>query len=230
MATARRCCSATTESLDALIALLGAILKGPETATCPTRSGCLTLPITQAVQDIPGAEIEDNVYSISVHYRNCPRSEVPHVSEIVQRIKVRQTPSDTYVCACVHAGVQNVGTCWCTHHRGLWMLDSSSLHAQRTFACCHCDKQILHRSYAKYNVASGSTCDAACQTLHAAVICLMAWVSSHAKRFASHLPHLFGFCPFGALLLPQGSQTGLRLRNGKEVYELQPDINWNKGR
>mmetsp|Transcript_19399 Transcript_19399/g.28725 ORF Transcript_19399/g.28725 Transcript_19399/m.28725 type:complete len:414 (+) Transcript_19399:184-1425(+) len=42
---------------------------------------------SKAVSVIPGAEVEDNIYSISVHYRNCPRECLPQVEEIVFALK-----------------------------------------------------------------------------------------------------------------------------------------------
>eukprot|EP00611_Tribonema_gayanum_P010071 TRINITY_DN1999_c0_g1_i1.p1 TRINITY_DN1999_c0_g1~~TRINITY_DN1999_c0_g1_i1.p1 ORF type:complete len:497 (+),score=121.49 TRINITY_DN1999_c0_g1_i1:97-1587(+) len=43
--------------------------------------------LEEAVRDITGAEVEDNMYSISVHYRNCDRSDVPRIEEIVQQVQ-----------------------------------------------------------------------------------------------------------------------------------------------
>ncbi|KAG5189920.1 trehalose-phosphatase-domain-containing protein [Tribonema minus] len=43
--------------------------------------------LEEAVGSVPGAEVEDNTYSISVHYRNCPRREVPRVREIVGQVQ-----------------------------------------------------------------------------------------------------------------------------------------------
>jgi trehalose-6-phosphatase len=44
--------------------------------------------IVQAVSSVPGAEVEDNIYSISVHYRNCPRSELDKIKDVVTHVQV----------------------------------------------------------------------------------------------------------------------------------------------
>jgi trehalose-6-phosphatase len=40
------------------------------------------------VSSVPGAEVEDNIYSISVHYRNCPRSELDKIKDVVTHVQV----------------------------------------------------------------------------------------------------------------------------------------------
>lgn len=34
-------------------------------------------------------QVEDNCFSVSIHYRNCARADVPRVREIVERVQSR---------------------------------------------------------------------------------------------------------------------------------------------
>lgn len=51
----------------------------------------IKLELEQAIKSIPFAEIEDNVYSVSVHYRNCARSDLGKVQALVTSVKERHS-------------------------------------------------------------------------------------------------------------------------------------------
>ncbi|CAM9583480.1 unnamed protein product, partial [Chrysoparadoxa australica] len=46
--------------------------------------------VEEAIANIAGAEVEDNVYSVSVHYRNCRREDVPKVTAAVEGAQKKQ--------------------------------------------------------------------------------------------------------------------------------------------
>ncbi|CAM9920884.1 unnamed protein product, partial [Phaeothamnion confervicola] len=43
----------------------------------------------EAVKEISGASVEDNLFSISLHYRNCARADVPRVAAIAREVQGR---------------------------------------------------------------------------------------------------------------------------------------------
>jgi trehalose-phosphatase len=45
--------------------------------------------LVERVADISGAEVEDNVYAVSVHYRNCPEERIADVEQIVEQIRTQ---------------------------------------------------------------------------------------------------------------------------------------------
>ncbi|CAM9201431.1 unnamed protein product [Ectocarpus sp. 13 AM-2016] len=55
------------------------------------------LPVMETIRDqlvaelkgIDKAEVEDNRFSVSIHYRNCARVDVPRVKDVVERVQAR---------------------------------------------------------------------------------------------------------------------------------------------